>query len=333
MNPEFINSRSLIKFLDLIINPENRKYYPLFKRIASQKHNIKDSVFEYLLNSIFKAQNNLQIEAIMSLLNYPELLNEEIQLTFIVEKYLLITKKYQFIALDRLLEKTICLENFDLYNADNHKIIKAIMETSEDYKAYCLANSSQYILNYQYSSTIIEAILNTNNSLICNYITLLLSIENIKESDNFFKIFDSLFKCHNEIQMKAIITLAKDEKIVNSNNYLKLFNIIEKCNEQQIARVLKIINTFDNIEDEILFKYLFNILSEKNNSKIDILEEVIVNHEILGQEKTFEYIALLKNSEKDDYKNVLETLRKEFQELNITTEIKSKKRIFKLGRK
>lgn len=332
-NPEMLNSRYLINVLDIVSSKENKNYYLVIQKLVNEKKFLTDSVFECLLNSIFKVKNKLQLQAILSLLNYPELLRDELQTAFMVEKYLLITKKYQFIALDRLLEKTSCLENFDLYKTNNIRIIQAIFETEEDYKAYCLANSSQDIIDYKYAGTIIKTISNTTNPLICRYITLLLAIENLKESDNFLKIFDSLLKCSDESQMAAIVTLSKQEKVIKFDNYLKIFEIINNCQKSQIIAIIKIIDSFENLNQIVLFKYLFNILSENNINKIEVLTEIIVNHQLLGEAKTFDYIALVKNKENDEYKKVLEDLKKEFQTLNIDTQINTKKRIFKLGRK
>ena len=104
-------------------------------------------------------------------------------------------------------------------------------------------------------------------------------------------------------------------------------------NDEQIISILKIVNAFDDLNQPEFFKYVLNIVSEIDNKKITVLTEIIINHNLLGLDKTFEYIALVKNADKIEYKMVLESLKKEFINLNITSQLNNKKMIFKLGRK
>lgn len=329
------------KILKIVSDQKNKMYLPYIQKFIEKKPSLTDESFKDLIDHLFRAKTSLQIEALLSVLNFTSLLENENQLLFILNKCLKIETKFQLDALNKILEKLTSLDNFDFYSEREFSLIDAIVPEKvqeskkgknklQDYQALCLANSCQDIIKSKHYLTLIKEILSTSNKIICRYITILLSIPDILNLENFLNILSELFAARYEFQMKVITYILMQEKVIKSNNYLKFIRIINRCDINQVETFRKIIDRVgeEELKDLDFLKILNTILSEKSPSKLSALEEIIVNYQVFGLEKTLEYISQIKDVDKKNYKMLLNTIKSELQtpEEEVVIEEKPEKR-------
>lgn len=322
----FKSHRITIKLLNTITNPKYKLYLPCIAKLIENKDLMDNKVFDSILTSLFMAKTALQIEAVMSILEFPNLLKFDIlQVTLVLDKYLKITRKYQLVSFNKILGKITKDENFDLYSEKCFSIINNIIPNEEvknddlikDYQAYCLAESFECLIKLEKFNTVLNAILE-ESKLNCIYIVLLFKIPNIVKLEDFLEIFNKLRGSNDEYKKKNVIALLNIEKVIKSSHYINLIDIINRANKHQARKILEIIENVNNIENYELIKLLEVLLVEKDNKKVDLICELIKVYEYLGFEKTLLDIkAITDSNELKDIKDTVKGIKDEIKKIEL----------------
>ena len=195
-------------------------------------------------------------------------------------------------------------------------LIEGILKSNEDYQALCLANSSPYLFNFPFVSSIVEEIITQKNPIFVHAITILLSIPNISELPNLFAIINELKKVKNEYQMKAIIAILMQEKVIKSNKYIQYIKLIIKAKKDQIDSILEIISSMENLFDPQLEKFLEDVTMEFDFDKLELITIIILNYPFLGVTKAKELILKLKNTTRKNYKEIINQVKRELESID-----------------
>ena len=315
-NKSMVRSFYLEKVLGTILRNDTKEYLPYLKIIIAEKRYLSDCTFDNILTTLFKATSKVQMEMTIDLLEYPELVDKEDDLYYLLEVTLKINNNFTRTAINRFIEKTIRSENFDFLDFNNITLIDGILKSTENYQALCIANISDYILDFKYVGSLVEEILSIQDPVLIHYITILLTTTNIKELPDFFEIIKELKNCKNEYQMKAIVAILMQEKVIESKRYLQFMNLINKGKQDQVESILKIISNTNNLLDSVLKEFFEDIIMEFDFDKLDLMTIIILNYSYLGIEKAKELILKLKNTTKKDYKETISQIKNELESIS-----------------
>lgn len=321
-----LNHNILEKVLNIVVNVYYVEYFPYIEELIEKKSIISDLVFEILFDNLMITNNQYQREGIVSLVNYPNIINDNYKLTIIIEKLLKVKKGFHMFSILDLLGNDILFENISI-----NYVLESILKTNKDYQANSIVEVVNYSINNLYFREIIEVILETNNYLLCKYIVLFVKIPDILGRYNFLIILKKLLKLKYEYQMQTFLNLITLEKVLEQKN-LYILDYLKKANIYQCDSLIYLLNQNMIVDENYLslIKYLF-VFNDKKY--IYLITKIILNIEILGHSKAVELIdRIINNFEKlDIFDNLLNSeLGNSF--FDVDPEFELEQELFKIKR-
>ena len=176
-------------------------------------------------------------------------------------------------------------KDFDLASPLFKKVITGIDLAEHKYQVRTIIENARYLKNGK-DNMIINAILYSNNRLMCKNLIYFLINYNIMDMDNqkFKSILIKFSKVQNEEQLACMLDLFRDENILNSEYITNYLDFILRCkNKVQLAAILEIAKESPNLNSSYLIEIMEKIVLQTNPALIKALVVVILKSKELGE--------------------------------------------------
>lgn len=295
-----------IKKIDLI------NYFSIIEELVSLKPILDDNKFKMILEFVCNSKSDLLIRSVLYLLNYKNLLTNDVSFLSAWKLCTNLKYEYQFKCLKIILNKMNNLGEFDFFKGNTNNIINNIFDDMnvKDYQAISFANAYEYLIDSKKFYYIERAILNSNDKIMCNYIIELIKIENVQELSSFDKVLDEFNRCQSKNYVAAVLSCLENKNVINSNYYLDIIKIINLADEFYLDEILKLLEVVSLNLDTIKLIEIFS--KEKDNKKHDLLYLYISKFNQHSKYEISYFLELIYNVNSNNYEEVYAMINNEY---------------------
>ncbi len=243
---------------------------------------------EKILDYILSVTSKTRLKYIVKSVKFPKLF-ETLKIDYLLNSYIYtkdcLNLDFKLQEITTFVSNNIKYKDFDLASPLFKKVITGIDLAEHKYQVRTIIENARYLKNGK-DNMIINAILYSNNRLMCKNLIYFLINYNIMDMDNqkFKSILIKFSKVQNEEQLACMLDLFRDENILNSEYITNYLDFILRCkNKVQLAAILEIAKESPNLNSSYLIEIMEKIVLQTNPALIKALVVVILKSKELGE--------------------------------------------------